>query len=134
MLARFAERKLLNAKGRQRTDSTHVLAAVQILNRIEVAGEALRHALNRLAVEVPAWLKTWVPPDWFDRYGTRLDDYRLPKGETERRLFVETIGRDGYQVLEAAYAPDAPTGVRALVEIEILRQVWVQSFYLLILA
>jgi transposase len=57
MLTRFAERKLLNAKGRQRTDSTHILAAVQALNRIEVAGEALRHALNRLAEEVPAWLK-----------------------------------------------------------------------------
>ncbi len=32
------ERELVKARGRQRTDSTHVLAAVRALNRIEVAG------------------------------------------------------------------------------------------------
>jgi transposase len=46
-------RQLVNARGRQRTDSTHILAAVRVLNRIEVVGETLRHALNTLAVVAP---------------------------------------------------------------------------------
>jgi transposase len=44
---------LLKAKGRQRTDSTHVLAAIQTLNRLECVGETLRHALNVLATAAP---------------------------------------------------------------------------------
>jgi transposase len=49
------DRQLVKARGRQRTDSTHVLAAVRALNRIEVVGETLRHALNTLAVVAPEW-------------------------------------------------------------------------------
>jgi transposase len=49
------DRQLVKARGRQRTDSTHVLAAVRALHRIEVVGEALRHALNTLAVVAPEW-------------------------------------------------------------------------------
>ena len=33
----------LKARGRQRTDSTHVLAAIRDLNRLECAGETVRH-------------------------------------------------------------------------------------------
>jgi transposase len=44
---------LLKAGGRQRTDSTHVLAAVRDLNRLERVSETLRAALNRVAVVAP---------------------------------------------------------------------------------
>src|SRR5690242_19907702 len=40
----------LKARGRQRTDSTHVLGAVKALNQLELVGETLRHALNVLNV------------------------------------------------------------------------------------
>ena len=40
------ERGVLKARGRQRTDSTHVLAAVRTLNRLELVAETLRAALN----------------------------------------------------------------------------------------
>jgi transposase len=53
LLTLFRERRLLNAKGRQRSDSTHVLAAIQTLNRLEGVGETLRHALNVLATVAP---------------------------------------------------------------------------------
>ena len=39
-------RDLVQARGRQRTDSTHVLAAVHSMTRIEAVTETLRHALN----------------------------------------------------------------------------------------
>jgi transposase len=54
------ERQLVKARGRQRTDSTHILAAVRALNRLEVVGETMRHALNTLAVVAPEWI-CWGP-------------------------------------------------------------------------
>jgi hypothetical protein len=57
-----------------------VLAAIRTLNRLELVGETLRAALNSLATVAPQWLRAWVPPAWFDRYGTRVEESRLPKG------------------------------------------------------
>src|ERR1051325_4873111 len=39
---------LVKARAKQRTDSTHVLAAIRTLNRLELVGATLRAALNRL--------------------------------------------------------------------------------------
>ena len=44
---------LLTAGGQQRTDSTHVLAAVRVLNRLELVAETLRAALNAVATVAP---------------------------------------------------------------------------------
>jgi transposase len=57
------KRKLLEARGRQHTDSTHVLAAIRVLNRLECVGETLRHALNSLAVVAPQWVRTHYPAE-----------------------------------------------------------------------
>src|SRR4051794_13723963 len=95
LLERFRERKLLRARGRQRTDSTHVLAAVRALNRLVAVGETLRHALNVLAVVAPDWLRQQCLPEWEERYGRRFEHERLPKQEAERQTLAETIGVDG---------------------------------------
>ncbi len=129
MLALFREQRLLKVRGRQRTDSTHVLAAIQVLNRLECVGEALRHALNQVARAAPAWLRAWVPPIWFDYYGRRFEEYRLPPGKTERYALAEQIGTDGRQLLVALAAPDAPPGLGSLPAVETLRQIWLQQFY-----
>jgi transposase len=84
LLARARERGLLKARGRQRTNSTHVLAAIRVLNRLGLVGETLRHALNSLVVVAPEWLRTQVPLEWFDRYGSRIENYRLPQTEAGR--------------------------------------------------
>jgi transposase len=78
VLARCRERGWLKPRGRQRTDSTHVLARIRAVNRLECIRETLRHALNSLAVVAPAWLQANGQPGWSDRYGRRLDDSRLP--------------------------------------------------------
>lgn len=101
LLRHFQDLGLLKARGRQRTDSTHVLAAVRVLNRLERVGETLRHALNHLATVAPDWLRTVVPPDWFDRYGRRIDNYQLPKADAARQELAATIGADGVQLLQA---------------------------------
>ena len=42
MLTRFKEKGLLKGRGKQRTDSTHILAAVRSLNRLELVGRTLQ--------------------------------------------------------------------------------------------
>ncbi len=129
MLEHFRERKLLKAGGRQRTDSTHVLAAIRGVNRLELVGETLRAALNALAVAAPAWLRAHADPAWADRYGLRVDDLRLPSKPEERRALAGAIGMDGYRLMGALYAPDAPEWLRAVPAVDTLRRVWVQQFY-----
>ena len=68
LLSALQQRGLLKARGRQRTDSTHVLAAIRTLNRLEVVGETMRQALNELAVAMPEWLPSIAQPAWFLRY------------------------------------------------------------------
>jgi transposase len=121
-------RKLLRAKGKQRTDSTHVLGALRVLNRLERVAETLRAALNAVAAVAPEWLRAVAPPEWYERYARRIEDDRLPKGADARRVYGEAVGTDGVRLLEAVYAPEAPPDVRALVAVEVLRQTWVQHY------
>ena len=130
LLERGRELNLLNARGRQRTDSTHVLGAVRGLNRLECVGETMRYALNSLAVLDPEWLRAHSQPEWVDRYGPRVEDYRLPKSEEERRAYAEIIGADGYALLSSVYAADAPEWLRKIPAVETLRRVWVQQYYI----
>jgi transposase len=128
LLARFQERGLLKTRGRQRTDSTHILAAVRSLNRLELVGRTLQHTLNILAEQVPQWIQTNVPPAWFDRYRRLIDEYRLPQQPDERRQLAETFGRDGVELLRAIDQDEDLAEVRCLPAIEILRQVWDQQY------
>src|SRR6266699_6744625 len=117
------------ARGRQRTDSTHVLAAIRDLNRLECAGETLRHTLNVLAEVAPDWLLAQIDAEWFDRYSRRFDEYRFPKAQTQRLELAETIGADGHRLLAAVYESTAPAWLAALPAVETLRRVWVQQFF-----
>jgi transposase len=124
-------RKLLRARGRQRTDSTHVLGAVRALNRLECAVETLRAALNALASAAPAWLRAHADPAWVERYAARADNGHVPSGEAARRAYAEQVGRDGHSLLAAALAADAPAWLREVPAVELLRRVWVQTFCLI---
>ncbi len=113
----------LKARGRQRTDSTHVLAAVRALNRVELVGETMRHALNILAEVAPGWLRSQVPAEWYERYGHRVEAYRLPKTEAERQRLAEVIGEDGRRLLAALEQETTPAWLRELPAVQFLRQV-----------
>jgi transposase len=119
---------LLKAGGKQRTDSTHVLARVRATVRLECALEALRHALNSLAVAAPDWLREHSPADWVDRYGRRSDESRLPSAATDRQAFAAQVGQDGHALLAAAYGPGSPSWLAEVPAVETLRRVWVQQF------
>ena len=107
-----AAHRLLKAGGRQRTDSTHVLAAARAMNRIECVHETLRHALEVLALAVPEWLPAQAPPHWAEAYGRRAFDERLPRTAAKRAAWVQQIGEDGHHLLAALAEPAAPDWLR----------------------
>ena len=129
LLTLAREAGLVKARGTQRTDSTHVLAAVRQLNRLELVGEALRHALEVLATAAPDWLAAWVPEAWFERYARRFPDRRLPAAQAARAALAAEVGADGRQLLAAAWADDAPAWLRAVPAVETLRVVWLQHYH-----
>src|SRR3954453_20224907 len=124
MLERFKARGLVKARGKQRTGSTHVPAAVHGLHLLELAAETLRAALDDLAAIVPDWLRTIARPDWFERYGRRVEEHRLPKGRTEREALALAVGADGFALLDALDAPEAPAAAREVPMVRTLRDVW----------
>src|SRR5215210_1353698 len=128
LLRRARDRGLLKARGRQRTDSTHVLAAVRALNRVELVTETMRHALTVLADLAPDWLRTHGRYEWVERYARRPEDDRLPSKQAERQVLAETIGRDGLELLVAVDADAAPPCLRDLPALRVLRAVWIQNY------
>ena len=54
---------------------------------------------------------------------------RFPKAETARQRLAATIGAEGFALLQAAYAADAPPEVRDAPAVEVLRQIGVQQYY-----
>lgn len=124
MLEGFKHRGLVKARGKQRTDSTHVLAAVHDLNLLELVAETLRATLDDLAAVVPDWLRRIAPPAWFERYGRRTEEYRLPKGQGKRETFALVVGEDGFLLLTALDGPGAPAAACAVPMVQTLRDVW----------
>ena len=128
LLDRLKAEGLVKARGRQRTDSTHVLAAVRTLNRLERVGETLRAALNELATVAPEWLQALAPPAWYERYGRRVENYRLPKTEAARAALAAEIGADGRRLLGAIDAAADRPELTRLPKVEILRRVWAAQY------
>ncbi len=128
LLRAFRGQGLVKSRGKQRTDSTHVLAAVRALNRLECVGETMRHALNALAVAAPEWLLEHSRQEWLDRYGPRFEDYRLPTHHSERQAYAELMGADGAWLLATVDAPSAPAWLHELPALQTLRRVWLQNY------
>jgi transposase len=131
LLARLAAEGLVKAGGKQRTDSTHVIAAVRALQAIELAGESVRAALEALAASCPDWLASrFCAGDWARRYGARIDSWRLPAGKAERDRLTTEFARDGYALVSACYEDTAPPWAREVPAVQVLRTVLVQNFHL----
>jgi transposase len=128
LLERCSALGLLKARGQQRTDSTHVLAAVRVLSRLELVAETLRATLNELATVAPDWLRDWAPLEWYERYGKRIEDARLPREKAAREAYAQRVGEDGFAVLDALDAPEAPEAVRTLPGIATLRRTWQRHY------
>ena len=122
------QRGWLKAGGKQRSDSTHVVARVRSLSNLECVGETLRATLDDLATLAPDWLVRQISPDWFERYSHRVENYRLPKAESQRTALAQQIGADGVHLLHALQQPNVPTELREVGSRHLLQQVW-QQYY-----
>ena len=99
LLERCREEGWLKARGRQRTDSTHVLAKIRALNRTLRVAQTMVYVLNVLAEVAPEWVLAQVQADWVERYGARLEEERLPKEDQERLQYANRVGADGWRLL-----------------------------------
>jgi hypothetical protein len=131
LLAAVKDAGLVRAGGKQRTDSTHVVAAVRDLNRLELAGESVRAALEALAVAAPGWLAQVIDvAEWNTRYAARIDTWRLPASKTARDQLVAAYGRDGFALLRAVHAAETPDWLARVPAVDVLRVVLVQNYLL----
>lgn len=121
------QRGWLKAGGKQRTDSTHVLARVRSLSNLEWVGETLRAVLDDLARLAPDWLVQHISVDWFEHVpppGRKLS--LAPSAESQRTALAQQIGADGLHLLQALEKPDAPELLKDEACVGLLRQVWQQ--------
>ncbi|MER7468719.1 transposase, partial [Streptomyces sp. NPDC097981] len=123
-LARLKEAGLVRERTTQRTDSTHVLAAVRDLTRLEMVTEAVRAALEEVAGTAPHLLDELVDEDWGRRYGRPV---RLGKNPTKPKTRILATGDDAVRLLEHLYrhGADRASGPRA----QALRQIMVQNYH-----
>jgi len=104
------------------------VARVRSLSNLECVGETLRAALDDLAQLAPDWLVRQISLDWFERYSHRVENYRLPKAESQRMALAQQIGADGLHLLQALEQPEAPAALAEIASVQVLRQVW-QQYY-----
>ncbi len=126
MLVCFQDKKLLKPGGKQRTDSTHILAKVRHLSRMESVVETLRAALNELAEFFPEWLQKQITPRWFELYSRRIEEYRLPKGEKARQEYNDEVGKHGFALLKAIAGSESER-LKNLRQVKLLKQMWNQQ-------
>ncbi|MGW4113988.1 transposase [Actinosynnema sp. NPDC004786] len=88
---------LVRERTTQRTDSTHVLAAVRDLTRLELVTETVRAALEELTRTADHALEGLVDEHWGRRYGRPV---RLGKNPTRPRTRINTAGADACHLLE----------------------------------
>ena len=129
MLSKFGELGLLKSKEKARADSTHILAIVQELTKVEHLEETLKSALNTLAKVAPNWLERIIDSDWYDRYGQKVGYSRKTRTTEEKEAKAIEIRTDGFYLLDAIYHETTPNAIRQIQAVEILRQVWLQQYY-----
>jgi transposase len=127
LVARLVELGLLKARGKQRSDSSHVLAAVRQLNQVELVGESVRCCVEALAAADPDWVKACLDASWQYRYGARVDSWRMPASKTKRAALGADYARDGAALLRAVWDPAAPSWLAHLPAVGVLQRVLIQN-------
>ena len=105
-------------------------AAIRGLNRLELAGESVRAALEALAAAAPDWLAAVI--DELLAAGLRAadrPDLRLPASETARAQAGGAVRPGRLPPAGRGPCPGAPGWLRELPAVQALRRVWVQQYY-----
>jgi transposase len=86
------------------------------------------YVLNVLSEVAPEWVRAYVPIEWVERYGERLEHERLPKEEEERKQYANQVGADGWVLLHALDASSTADWLKTLPAVTTLRTIWDQQF------
>jgi transposase len=127
LVARLVEKGLLTSRGKQRTDSTHIIAAVRQLNQIELVGESVRACVEALAAADPDWVSARLDAGWQRRYGARVDSWRMPASKTKRAALGADYARDAVALLRAVWDAATPPGLAQLPAVGVLQRVLIQN-------
>lgn len=128
MLSCIREHGLVKTGGLQRSDSTSVIANIRKLNRLEMVGQTLHHALNTFSEVEGEWLKVISPVEWFERYSRRFENQHLPDAENKRQQLARQIGEDGWLLYQLICQTPDKIYLRFLPAVETLRQVWLAQY------
>jgi transposase len=129
LVERCAELGFLKGQKKQRTDSTHVLAAVRALSLLELMGEAMRRVLDEAARLAPDWLRQHLNEAWIKRYERRFEGYRLPTSQAKREELAVVIGEDRYSFLQVIHSEGCPAELQTSPKVEMLQRIWIQQYY-----
>jgi transposase len=131
MLDRLKTAGLIRAGQAVRTDSTHVIAAVRALNRVEHAGEALRAATEQIAGIWPDWIVPLLDAGWYHRYGRKVETGRLlgrGPGKTTVAKLAAQIGADIAALLGRIDADATAGWMNELAQVRYLRAFFAVQF------
>jgi transposase len=108
----------------QRSDSTHVLAKVCHLSRLENLSEGLRLALRAIEKADAVFYQVKLPAPYREQWDTRLNDYRMT--DEERKQALERAGQDIRWLLE--FLKTNRASFLSLPELEVLQTLFQQNF------
>jgi transposase len=128
LIEKLVTAKFIKSRGRQRTDSTIVLANIHNLSRLECVSETMRYSLNSITTVDPNWMRENLESQWFERYERRAEDFNF--SEEKRKQIKVQIGEDGINLLTAIDKVTTPEYIKQLPAIKILRQIWIQNYYI----
>jgi IS5 family transposase len=127
LVARLVEKGLLASRGKQRTDSTHIIAEVRQLNQIELVGESVRACVEALAAADPGWVTARLDAGWQRRSRARVDSWRMPASKTKRAALGADYARDGVALLRAVWDVATPPGLGRLSAVGVLQRILIQN-------
>jgi len=117
---------LLTPHGIQHTDSLALYSRARDLGRLELVFETMRYTLRALLKADAEWLRAAIPQEWVTRYRHHCRAER--QSDEERATLTGVIGDDGARLLNRVDADDAPSGVKELHMLSVLRTLWQQQF------
>jgi transposase len=126
VLAQMKALGLIKVRGTQRTDALALFSRARDLGRLELVFETMRCALHAVLDADAEWLRSVVPTEWAKRYRHHCRAER--QSDEERALLSRVIGDDGHRLLDLVDAADAPSELKDLQSVGVLRTIWHQQF------
>ena len=81
-----------------------------------------------LLERAPEWLRKLAQSYWYEFYGPRIEERRLPSSQSGRATYARIFGLDGFRLLDEIDGREELAALRDLSAVEVLRTVWEQHY------